>query len=90
MLRTDTHGDRDLQFLVPQRSLCGPVLYSAYGSTLQEVVPPPLDISSFMDDCPLKDCFKASGIENELYTIKNLENCTKDVKVWMDKMPEDG
>ena len=32
-----------------------------------------------------KDSFKASSREDELHTIKNLENCTKDVKAWMDK-----
>ena len=31
------------------------------------------------------DSFKASSREDELHTIRNLENCTNDVKVWMDK-----
>ena len=73
--------NRHLHFSVPQASLCGPVLYSAYASTVQEVIPPPLDINSFVDDHSLKDNFKVSSREDELHTIRNLENCTKDVKV---------
>ena len=75
--------DRDLQF--PQGSLCGQVLCSAYALTLHEVVPPSLDINGFLDDHSFKDSFKASSTEEKLHTIRNLGNCTKDVKGWMDK-----
>ena len=83
MLRTDTHwtGTCNFQSL---KGVCGPVLYPTYASTLQEVIPPPLDISGFVDDHSLKDSFKVSSREDELHTIRNLENSTKNVKVWMD------
>ena len=77
--------DNYLKFTVPQGSLCGPVLYSAYASTLQEMVPSHLYINSFADDHSFKNSFKASSREDKLYTIRNLENCTRDVKVRMDK-----
>ena len=62
--------DRDLKFPVPQGSLCGPVLHSAYALTPQVVVPSPPDINSFADDHSLKDSFKASNREDKLHTIK--------------------
>ena len=45
-------GDKELQFLVPQGSCAGPVLYSAYASTLQEVVP--LDLHGYANDHGVK------------------------------------
>ena len=40
--------EKELCFSVPQGSCAGPVLYSAYASTLQEVVP--LDLHGYADD----------------------------------------
>ena len=78
-------SDRDLQFSVPQGSLCGPVLYSVYASTLQEVVLLPLHINGFAYDHSFKYSFKASSRKDKLYTIRNIKTHTKDVKVWMGK-----
>ena len=47
--------DKELNFLVPQGSCAGSVLYSAYASTLQEVVP--LDLHGYADDCGFKTNF---------------------------------
>ena len=58
----------DLPFSVPQGSCAGPVLYSAYASTLQEVIndndePPkknkPIELHGFVDDHAYKRSFAA-------------------------------
>ena len=43
-----TQEDKELHFLVPQGGCVGPVLYSAYTSTLQEMVP--LDLHGYAND----------------------------------------
>ena len=49
------------------------------------VVSPFLDINGFAYDHSPKVSFKVSS-KDELHIIRNPENCTKDVKVWMDKI----
>ena len=58
----------DLPFSVPQGSCAGPVLYSAYASTLQEIIndndePPkknkPIELHGFADDHAYKRSFAA-------------------------------
>ena len=41
---------RSLDSLVPQGSLAGPNLYSAYASTLQIIVPDNVGLNGFADD----------------------------------------
>ena len=41
---------RSLDCSVPQGSLAGPNLYSAYASTMQEVVPDDMGLNGFADD----------------------------------------
>ena len=48
-----------LEFSVPQGSCGGPVLYSAYASTLRLVVSPPLNLNGFADDHSINISFKA-------------------------------
>ena len=67
--------------MVPQGSCAGPVLYSAYASTLQEVVP--LDLHGYADDHGLKTNFYPVP-ECEAKAIADTENCLTDIKTWMD------
>ena len=48
-----------LEFSVPQGSCGGPVLYSAYASTLRLVVSPHLNLNGFADDHSINISFKA-------------------------------
>ena len=73
--------DKELKFLVPQGSCAGPVLYSAYASTLQEVVP--LDLHGYADDHGLKTNFFPVP-ECEAKAIADTEKCLTDIKTWMD------
>ena len=75
--------EKDLVYLVPQGSEAVSVLYTCYASTISEVVKP-LQLHGFADDHTVKDCFKPDTHEERL-VISNLENCTEEIKLWMDK-----
>ena len=74
--------EKSLSFSVPQGSMAGPVLYNAYASTL-EVVSPSIDLHCFANDHIIKDSFKPIPDE-ENRVIHTLEQCTSDIKDWMD------
>ena len=61
----------------------GPVLYNAYTSTLEEVVFPPSNLLGFANDHMIKHSFKPIPDE-EQKVIYTLEQCTSDIKDWMD------
>ena len=61
-------------FSVPLGSLCGPVVYNAYASTMNTVVPPAIAIHVYADDHTLK---------KEVETAKSVSNCLDKVKYWM-------
>ena len=83
----------ELPFSVPQGSCAGPVLYSAYASTLQEVIQDPdessstykpIDLHGFADDHAYKKSFAAKSRIGETNTIGKLVNCAARIKNWMD------
>ena len=76
---------RSLDCSVPQGSLAGPNLYLAYTSTLQEIVPEDVCLNGFADDHSLKRSFKADDRKAEHTSISALQNCLKNVKIWMDE-----
>ena len=45
---------RSIDFSVPEGSCAGPVLYSAYASSLQTVIPEGVDLNSFADNHNVK------------------------------------
>ena len=73
--------DKELCFSVPQGSCAGPVLYSAYASTLQEVVP--LDLHGCADDHGVKTNLKPVP-DCEAKAITDIEQCLTDI-TWMDQ-----
>ena len=72
----------DLHQGVAQGSCLGPVLYSCYASTLQDVVSEEINIHGFADDHSFKKEFKPSV--NESTSVASLEDSLKSVKTWMD------
>ena len=70
---------------VPQGSHAGPNLYSAYPSTLQEVIPGDVGLNGFADNHSLKRSFKADNRKAEQTIISALQNCLMNVKTWMDE-----
>ena len=75
----------DLPFSVPQGSCSGANQYSAYASTLQEVIPEGIDLHGFSDDHGYKNNFMAMSRDREAARIKELEECARNIKTWMDE-----
>ena len=75
--------NQDLCFSVPQGSVCGPVSYNAYASTMNTVVPPTIAIHAYADDHALKKEFISSIPQEEAETARSLSKCLDNVKDWM-------
>ena len=84
-LGTKHSTSRPLDCSTQQGRLVGPNLYLAYASTLQEIVPEEVCLNGFADDHSLKGSFKADDRKAEHTTISILQNCLKDVKLWMEE-----
>ena len=74
----------ELDFSVPQGSISGPVLYTAYASTLEHYIEQyNISIMGYADDHSLYDCFSANDREAEHASIEKLKYCLVDVNDWM-------
>ena len=62
-----------LPFCVPQGSCAGPVLFSAYASTLQKVILDSIDLHSFTDDHAYKKAFRPKTECEQELTIWKLK-----------------
>ena len=69
-----------MDFSVLQGSILGPVLFSAYISTLKLKVPRSIDLIGFAEDHVLKKDFLASKGNDEDNTIYQLQDCCTKVK----------
>ena len=78
-------SERSLDFLVPQGSCGGPVLYSVYASSLHTEIPAYVRLNAFADDHSLSCAFKANSREQEVGTIYSLEQCLLEVNRWMNQ-----
>ena len=93
-------SDRELKCSVPQGSCAGPILYTVYALTLEEVIcgpesevlspnndslTPKVDLNGFTDNHALKNSFKAGDLEAECTCILTLESTAGNVKMWMDQ-----
>lgn len=76
-------SSKDLTFSVPQGSVAGPTLYSAYASTMRKCIPMSIDLHGYADDHALKNCFPGKNRALEASTINELEDSLKYVKTWM-------
>ena len=76
---------RSLDFSVPQGSGAGPSFYSAYASTMRDIVPTTVDIHGYADDHALKKAFKASSRTDEITSIASLRRVIFNIKSWMDE-----
>ena len=64
--------------------MAGPVAYSAYASTLKEVIQPQVDLHGYVDDHTYKNGSLANSREAESETMGHLENYASVIKIWMD------
>ena len=83
-IRNSVSKYHDLQFSVPQGSAAGPILFTAYASTMAHVIQKfSVNISGYADDHLLYDSFSSTSPEFESHTIQNLENCLTSIRQWM-------
>ena len=76
-------SNRQLAFSVPQGSCAGQMLFTAYSSTMPEVIPKQISIYGYADDHGLKKSNRPVQHEEE-ETIKQLEMCVVEIEEWMD------
>ena len=72
-------SNKELAFSVPPGSCAGPVLNTAYSSTMSEVVQKQILIHGYADDHGLKMSYRTIQHEEE-ETIKQLEMCAVEIK----------
>ena len=73
---------RDIDFLEPQGSINGPVLFNAYSSTIRLVIDLGITVNAFADDYSLQKEF-IPHLEQEIPTTKQLESNLVKVENWM-------
>jgi hypothetical protein len=81
----DSHSKpASLDYSVPQGSICGPVLYTVYASTLQEhILDYDTQLLGYADDHSIYDDFNPNCTISEQSAIENLEKCLVSVNQWM-------
>ena len=75
---------QDLAFSLPQGSCAGPVIYLAYVSTMDDVIPPHICLYGYADDHGIKNEYDASNRMDETNVINSIVSTTDDIKSWMD------
>ena len=60
-------------------------MYSAYASSLQKVIPKGIDLQGFGDDHGYKNNFMEKSRDNKAARIKEIEECARNIKTWMDE-----
>ena len=73
----------ELKTGVVQGSCLGPVLYLAYASTLQKVIPQDVQTHGFADDHGFKKTYKSNQQNGEAVTINYMTGVLTEVKSWM-------
>ena len=76
-------NSQDLNFSVPQGSLCVPVLYNAYASMMKSIVPSDIAIHAYADNHALKKEFNSSVPLDEVEAAELLSRCLDDVRSGM-------
>ena len=75
-----------LDFSVPQGSICSPVLYTVYASTLGEHIEEhDVNILGYADDHSIYDAFDPNVAFSEQGIISNLEKCLISINDWMNR-----
>ena len=69
-----------LAFSLPKGSFAGPVLSSAYTSTMNDVISLAIDILGYAEYHSLKKCFSGSSRNEERITIRQMSDSTSTVK----------
>ena len=83
-IRNCVSQSSDLPFSVPPGSAAGPVFYTLYASTLQNVIlESDVSITGYADDHAIYNSFLASKHSGEEETLEKQQKCLLSVKDWM-------
>ena len=84
-VNTSVSACKEVSFSVPQGSVAGPVLYTAYASTLPTCIDTDVNqLAGYADDHGLYSSFKPDFDAAELDKIISFEEQLVDIKKWMD------
>ena len=75
----------NVTFSVPQGSCAVPVLYSAYASTVTEVLPGNLEIYGYANGHAIKVSFTGGEERTETLALGTLESSLLDIRKWMNE-----
>ena len=84
-IHDDYSDEIELPFAVVQGSCTRPYLFTLYCSTVQYTVPRQITLLGYSDDHTLKDTLNAKSTDEENRCIVGMEECLKDVNIWMSK-----
>ena len=84
-INDDYLDEIELPFAVAQGSCTGPYLFILYCSTVQYTVPRTITLLGYSDDHALKDTFNSKRRDDENRCLVGMEECLKDVNIWMCK-----
>ena len=77
-------NDTPLAFGVPQGSALGPILFSIYTTPIGDIIRRHrLNCHLYADDTQLYVTFEVSDEDNKLSSLKKIENCVSEVRMWM-------
>ena len=75
-------GERPLRYGVPQGSVLGPVLFTAYTQALHNILQD-IDFHLYADDTQIYLAFNPQSKDSISKAISKIENCFRKVKAWM-------
>ncbi len=77
-------SDTPLSFGVPHGSALGPLLFSIYTTPIGDIIRRHrLNFHLYADDTQLYVTFEVSDEDNKLSSLKKIENCVSEVRMWM-------
>ena len=74
----------DQDFSIPQASCASPIFYLVYTGTMENEIPPEINLHRYADDHGINDKFNPSDRESEKSVIDRLVDATNNIKTWMD------
>lgn len=85
VINNSVSSPREFVCSVPQGSVAGPVLYTVYASTLPSAIRySTVSIVGYADDHGIYRSFSPRRHLNESVNMNALQNCIRDIKIWMD------